>query len=174
MADTAENPMHATLDTRDLRNALGTFATGVCLVSVNDAQAGALAMTVNSFASVSLEPPLVLWSIQNSSECFREYTQCEHYGISVLSAAQRPLSERYARRAEHAIDSADFAYDVRGVPLLRDALATFSRRRHVIHDGGDHQIIVGEVLEFTRHGGDALVFHAGAYGGFMPAPVADQ
>ena len=76
------------MDSGDFRQALGRFATGVCLVTVNDPELGPLATTVNSFSSVSLDPPLVLWSIQNSSDHLGVYTDCEHFGISVLTADQ--------------------------------------------------------------------------------------
>ena len=101
---------------RELRGALGRFATGVCLITVNDEQSGQLALTANSFSSVSLDPPLVLWSIQNSSECYREYTDCAYFGISVLAAEHEELSNRYAKKGNHTIDSDAFvAYD-QGVP----------------------------------------------------------
>ena len=81
-----------TMDTGDFRQALGQFATGVCLVTVDDPDLGPLATTVNSFSSVSLDPPLVLWSIQNSSDHLAVYTECQHFGISVLSSEQGALS----------------------------------------------------------------------------------
>lgn len=151
------------MDSRDFRDALGQFTTGVCLVSVADADAGNLAMTVNSFASVSLEPPLVLWSIQNIAEYYAAFTGCERFGISVLSKSQESLSNRYARRDGHAIDPTHFTLDDHGVPLLRDALATFSCRRWDLYQGGDHQIIVGEVMAFASTKGEPLIFSSGRY-----------
>ena len=114
------------MDLRDYRDALGQFTTGVCLVSVNDASYGPLAMTVNSFSSVSLEPPLVLWSIQNTATYFEAFTQCERFGVSVLNRDQVELSNRYARREGHPIDDSHYEFDSLGVPLLRAAVATFS------------------------------------------------
>ncbi len=151
------------MDSREFRNALGQFATGVCLVTVADAESGDLAMTVNSFASVSLEPPLVLWSIQNSAHYLRAFTECEHFAVSVLHADQQELCGHYARRDNHPINPAHFDRDGHGVPVLKGALATFSCRRWNLYDGGDHQIIVGEVAEFTRQAGDALAFAAGQF-----------
>ena len=145
------------------RNALGKFATGVCLISVNDERSCALALTANSFSSVSLDPPLVLWSIQNNSECFREYTDCLYFGISVLSSSQEHLSNRYAQKGCHGIDQSDFMTDPTGTPLLRNALAQFSCKRHKVIDGGDHQIVIGEVIGYATEDRDPLLFHAGSY-----------
>ena len=151
------------MDNRAFRDALGKFATGVCLITVNDAESGPIAMTVNSFASVSLEPALVLWSIQNDSECYREFTTCEHFGISVLPATAMEESNRYASKGGHAVEPDDFSANEFGTPLFKSALANFSCKLHAIHDGGDHQIIVGEVVGFEAVDGAPLVFFAGAY-----------
>lgn len=158
------------IDTRALRDALGQFATGVCLITVNDARSGPLALTANSFASVSLEPALVLWSIQNSSECFREYTSCAHFGISIMTAAQAEHSSRYARRGEHGIDPADFHLDEDGIPRLHHASAWFVCRQHALFPGGDHQIIVGEVLRMGGKAAPPLVFFGGQYRTLADAP----
>lgn len=160
------------MNTRALRDALGQFATGVCLISVNDAHSGPLALTANSFASVSLEPPLVLWSIQNSAECFREYTDCEYFGISVLAQAQQALSNRYARRGEHGIDAPDFEIDPDHVPLLKHATAHFTCRTHTVYPGGDHHIVVGEVVRFQSDPDSPLLFHSGQYGALAGVGVA--
>ncbi len=151
------------MDTKAFRSALGRFATGVCLISVDDPDSGAMAMTANSFASVSLEPALVLWSIQNDSECFREYTQCSRFGISVLNDQQTALSNQYARKGQHAINDNDFIRDSNGIPLLRDALAQFSCQLHQLHEAGDHHIIVGQVEAFSVADGTPLLFFGGAY-----------
>ena len=152
------------MDTRALRNTLGQFATGVCVLTTYDPNRGAVGMTVNSFAAVSLEPALVLWSIQNSSECFKEFTECDRYGISVLQHSQEALSNRYARSLERTVDDADCFVDSHGVPLIQGALATFSCKMSARHPGGDHHIIVGEVVDFESHPGEPLVFFGGAYG----------
>lgn len=120
-------------------------------------------MTVNSFAAVSLEPALVLWSIQNTSDCFDQFTQCERYGISVLQRSQEALSNRYARSMDHQVEASDLTRDERGTPLISGALATFSCRTSAIHAGGDHHIIVGEVEAFTSVDGEPLLFFGGGY-----------
>ena len=151
------------MDIHALRNTLGQFATGVCVLTTDDPDRGVIGMTVNSFAAVSLTPALVLWSIQNSSECFKEFTECDRYGVSVLRQCQETLSDRYARSLEHVVDEGDYLFDSHGVPLIKDALATFSCRMWALHPGGDHHIIVGEVVDVERHSGEPLVFFGGAY-----------
>ena len=152
-----------TMDTVEFRQALGRFATGVCLVTVEDPELGPLATTVNSFSSVSLDPPLVLWSIQSSSDHLAVYTECKHFGISVLTAAQQVLSGQYAQRGGHSAQAEHFTQGPHGEPRLVDALAHFSCAPYAVHPGGDHQIIVGEVLQFESGEGDPLIFYSGGY-----------
>ena len=150
------------LDTRELRNTLGQFATGVCVLTTESSE-GPIGMTVNSFAAVSLEPALVLWSIQNTSDCFDQFTQCERYGISILQRSQEALSNRYARSMDHCVETSDLTRDEWGTPLISGALATFSCRTNALHAGGDHHIIVGEVEAFTSADGEPLLFFGGGY-----------
>jgi len=151
------------MDIGDFRQALGRFATGVCLVTVDDSELGPLATTVNSFSSVSLDPPLVLWSIQNSSDHLAVYTQCQHFGISVLSSEQGALSGQYAQRGGHSVQADHFTTGPQGEPKLIDALAHFTCAAYAVHPGGDHQIIVGEVLQFESRNAAPLIFYNGGY-----------
>jgi len=152
-----------TMDAGDFRQALGQFATGVCLVTVDDSELGPLATTVNSFSSVSLDPPLVLWSIQNSSDHLAVYTECQHFGISVLSSEQGAVSSQYAQRGGHGAQAEHFTAGPQGEPKLIDALAHFTCAAYAVHPGGDHQIIVGEVLQFESVEADPLIFYSGGY-----------
>ena len=135
------------------------------MVTVNDANLGPIATTVNSFSSVSLDPALVLWSIQNASDHFSVYTECEHFGISVLNAGQADISGHYAKRGEHQVLTEHFGTGPSGEPQLLNALAHFSCATHAVHLGGDHHIIVGEVLGFECGEAEPLVFFAGGYRG---------
>jgi flavin reductase (DIM6/NTAB) family NADH-FMN oxidoreductase RutF len=152
-----------TMDTGHFRQALGQFATGVCLVTVDDPKLGPLATTVNSFSSVSLDPPLVLWSIQNSSDHLAVYTECQHFGISVLSSEQGAVSSQYAQRGGHGALAEHFTTGSQGEPRLIDALAHFTCAAFAVHPGGDHHIIVGEVLQFESVEADPLIFYSGGY-----------
>lgn len=151
------------LDGREFRDALGRFATGVCLITTTTADGRPLALTANSFASVSLDPPLVLWSLQNTSDVYREYATPEAYAINVLSAEQQELSSRYARKGEHELDPGHFISGEQGAPIIKDALASFECQLHATHDGGDHLIIVGKVTRMLIQAGDPLLFFSGAY-----------
>ena len=162
MASVAEGVL-MTMDTGDFRQALGRFATGVCLVTADDPELGPLATTVNSFSSVSLDPPLVLWSIQNSSDHLAVYTECQHFGISVLSSEQGALSGQYAQRGGHSAQAEHFTTGPQGEPKLIDALAHFTCAAYAVHPGGDHQIIVGEVLQFESGEAAPLIFYSGGY-----------
>ena len=151
------------MDVNAFRQTLGQFATGVCLVTVNDPERGPLATTVNSFSSVSLDPPLVLWSIQNSSDHLQTYTECQHFGISVLREEQAGLSGHYAKRGGHEALPEHFTAGAQGEPQLIDALAHFSCSTFSVHPGGDHQIIVGEVVAFESTDAVPLIFFGGGY-----------
>jgi len=152
-------------DTRALRSALGRFATGVCLVTVRDGQGSALAMTVNSFASVSLEPPLVLWSLQRDSLNFEHFAYPTHYAINVLGREHEDLSTRYATPGRHRMDAAHFSAGHNDAPMVEGALARFECTLHNTFDGGDHLIIVGRVTRYSEApaAGEPLLFYRGQY-----------
>lgn len=159
------------MNSSEFRAALGQFATGVCLVTVNDAASGPIALTANSFSSVSLTPPLVLWSLQNSSECFREFTGNQHFGLSVLGMAHESHSNHYARQDQHEINAQEFVIDQDGVPLFTEAVATFSCRLWAVHEAGDHHVIIGEVMRFASTSQPPLIFHGGCYRQLAPSPL---
>ena len=151
-------------DGLELRNALGRFATGVCLITAVDEQQRALALTANSFASVSLDPPLVLWSLQNNSEVYDVFARPRHYAINVLSANQQNLSNQYARKGEHLLDAAHFSSGKHGAPIIHGALVSFECELEATHEGGDHLIIVGRVHDMTPGAEDKpLLFFSGGY-----------
>ena len=148
-------------DTRDYRNALGRFATGVTLVTTQTAD-GPLGMTVNSFASVSLDPPLVLWSPARKSPRFPAFAAATHFAVHVLTQAQRPIAERFSR------DGFDFSglehgTGLGGVPVLQNTSACFQCLRTAEHDGGDHLILVGAVLEYSHSDAPPLIYCHGQY-----------
>ncbi|MEL6949681.1 MAG: flavin reductase family protein [Pseudomonadota bacterium] len=140
------------VDPLALRKALGQFATGVCIVAsppVAD-EAQPFAITVNSFASVSLDPPMVLWSMQKDSTTYALWLETQQFGISVLAADQAALCDQFAVRGNHAItDAESFTLSDNGSPLMFGAVATFDCRVNAIHDAGDHKIIVADVLAFA-------------------------
>lgn len=151
-------------DTRAFRNALGAFATGVTIVTC-DTKDGPLGITANSFASVSMDPPLVLWSPARASRRFAAFEAAEHYAIHVLNEEQQHFCTAFASDGGNFRDLA-WAPSDKGVPLLEGCLSRFECTRHAIHDGGDHAIIVGRVESVTVCEGDALVFSGGSFGRF--------
>lgn len=152
------------MDGREFRDTLGRFATGVCLITTTTEDGRALALTANSFASVSLDPPLVLWSLQNNSDVYDAYATPRHYAINILSDQQQDLSGRYARKGDHELDSAHYTTGEDGAPLIAGALAAFECDLHQTHDGGDHLIIVGRVTRMhNADGGAPLLFFSGGY-----------
>lgn len=159
-----ETPFVPDDDPRAFRAALGRFATGVTVITTQTPQ-GPVGFTANSFASVSLDPPLVLWSPARASLRFAIFAQAAFYTIHVLGMRQEPLSHRFLRGGD---GFAGLACDVspEGVPILPDVLARFDCALHATHDGGDHLIVVGRVLRATCAEGMPLVFSQGRYGGF--------
>lgn len=152
------------IDGRELRNALGRFATGVCIISTVTESGEAMGLTANSFASVSLDPPLVLWSLQNNSDVFEVFSKPRHYAINVLPREHQEHSNRYAKKGEHLLDPAHFTPGKFGSPLINEALVSFECELHATHEGGDHLIIVGRVKDMlARAEGEPLLFYSGGY-----------
>jgi len=147
---------------RQLRDAFGRFATGVTVITAASAD-GPVAIVANSFSSVSLDPALVLWSVDRAARRFPYFDAADHYAIHVLGAEQHDLCTRVARNA-HALQ--DVAHDLNadGVPLLEHCLARFECRRVAAHDAGDHVIVVGQVQRTAMRDGAPLTFFAGNFG----------
>lgn len=153
---------------RAYRDALGTFTTGVTVVTAQGAQ-GPVGFTANSFASVSLDPPLVLWSVARDATRFAVFADADHFAIHILAEDQSDDCRRFARGdLGFAGETPD--RNAHGVPVLRNALARFDCRMHARHEGGDHMILVGRVLECHSAGGPPLVFSQGQLGRFDPHP----
>lgn len=154
---------------RALRNALGAFATGVAVVTTVDADGRPYGLTINSFASVSLEPPLVLWSLARTANDFAVYVEASHFCIHVLGAEQAWLSNRFATPGVDRFAGLEWVSGSGGVPILPGMAAWFEVRNSIRHPGGDHLIFVGEVERFHADAGVApLLFHGGRYGGLQP------
>lgn len=154
-----------TFDARDFRNALGSFATGVTIVTAQGAEGHLAGLTVNSFASVSLDPPLVLWSLSRHSPALTVFRNCSHYAINVLAADQLELSNMFARSGNESerFRGLQFAAGLGGAPLLEGCCAWFECRNETTHDGGDHLLFVGDVENYRYQALSPLVFHGGKY-----------
>lgn len=149
---------------RDFRDALGRFATGVCVVTTMTPD-GPMGLTANSFAAVSLDPPLVLWSPARASRRFPYYENAQHYAIHVLGEDQQDLCHRFTLRNPE-FDGLDWSEGPGGAPGIAGCLARFDCERVAGHDGGDHLIIVGRVTRAEFRDGAPLLFAGGQYGCF--------
>ena len=151
-------------DTRGLRDALGQFATGVTIVTAQT-EDGPIGMTANSFSSVSLEPPLVLWSVGKSASRHDIFAKAERFSINVLASEQAPVAKAFVKDGQAFTD--ENSVEVDGLRIIRDALATFECALHTTFDGGDHTIVLGKVTHLTLGDGAPLVFHRGGFGSFF-------
>ena len=130
---------------QEFRAALGMFATGVTIVTARGQDGGVIGLTANSFNSVSLEPPLVLWSLSKAAASLVAFSKGSHYAINVLAADQKGLAERFALRGADRWKDVGFSEGFGGAPLLHGAAATFECFNRSRYDEGDHVIFVGEV-----------------------------
>jgi flavin reductase (DIM6/NTAB) family NADH-FMN oxidoreductase RutF len=146
-------------NTRALRDAFGRFSTGITIVTVAS-EDGPVGITANSFSSLSLDPPLVLWSPEIKSRRFGYFAEAKHYAIHVLASDQASLCEGFSK-SPFAFEGLDFEINQFGVPLIKNCLARFECVQSAVHPGGDHKIVVGEVLAAEMREGDALTFFAG-------------
>lgn len=153
-------------NSRALRDALGRFATGVTVVTIFT-EDGPMGITANSFAAVSLDPALVLWSPARASSRFDRFSEARHFAIHVLHAGQADLCARFTRGGA-GFEGLETGYTAEGVPLLPETLACFECSHHAIHDGGDHAIVVGRVERVTMRAGGPLLFAQGQFGRFAP------
>ena len=148
----------------EFRSALGMFATGVTIVTARSADGAVIGLTANSFNSVSLEPPLVLWSLSRAAASLAVFSAGSHYAINVLAADQKSLAERFAMRGADRFAGVSFDQGAGGAPLLHGAAATFECFNRSRYEEGDHVIFVGEVERCTwRPGAAPLLFHGGRY-----------
>ncbi len=151
------------IDSRAFRHSLGKFATGVTVVTCTNKEGEPRGITANSFSSVSLEPPLVLWNIAKVSNSLKSFLSADYFAINVLGASQKALSAHFARSDHTLFDNIPFALSEHGSPLLPDVLASFECRTNQVHECGDHHIIIGEVIRYSAAEGDPLLFFSARY-----------
>jgi 3-hydroxy-9,10-secoandrosta-1,3,5(10)-triene-9,17-dione monooxygenase reductase component len=168
----SEPTAKAALDARAFRAALGAFVTGVTIITTANADGTPTGLTANSFNSVSLDPPLVLFSLGLDSTSLDAFRQAEWWAVHVLSAGQESLSNQFARREGNKFQDVPYSTGPGGTPLLDGFAARFICRAAFEYEGGDHAIFLGEVREFEQAGLPPLVYHQGRYGGVFPAAAA--
>ncbi|RWU22928.1 flavin oxidoreductase [Pseudomonas alkylphenolica] len=160
--------MSTALDTRAFRRALGNFATGVTVVTAASADGRKVGVTANSFNSVSLEPPLILWSIDKRSSSHEVFEAASHFAVNVLAADQIDLSNNFAKPKDDRFAGIEFEVGEGGAPLLVDCAARFHCEKYQQVDGGDHWIMIGKVVAFDDCGRSPLLYHQGAYSMVLP------
>lgn len=153
---------------RAFRDALGRFATGVTVVTTLGSD-GPVGVTANSFAAVSLDPPLLLWSPAKSSRRCRAFSEARAFAVHVLAADQLTLS-RHFTQPDHHFGDLDTSTSPEGTPLLEGTLARFECLTEATHDAGDHVIVIGRVIRARFRDGAPLVFSQGRYGSLAPLP----
>ena len=150
-------------DEREFRNALGSFATGVSLVTTRGEDGRPYGMTVNSFAAVSLNPPLVLWSLATGSPSAPAFQAANHFAVNVLALNQLELSRHFSHPKPDKFANVAFSSGLAALPLLDGAAAQFECTRDNAYSGGDHIIILGRVIRFSRNRSRTLIFCHGRY-----------
>lgn len=161
------------IDSRQFRDALGAFATGVTIVTTQDGAGKDAGMTVNSFSSVSLDPPMVLWSLAKNAHSHEAFLKAGFFGVHILSADQTDLSSRFATRGIDKFAGLRLERGHGNVPLLDGCAARFECKTVFRYEGGDHDILVGEVVSFEKFERESLLFVAGRYATARnkPAPI---
>jgi flavin reductase (DIM6/NTAB) family NADH-FMN oxidoreductase RutF len=159
-------------DSRQFRDALGEFATGVTIICARASGGRYVGLTANSFNSVSLDPPLVLWSLSRRSASLPAFEAAERYSVNVLSADQTELARRFSRPHADRFAGVGYRMGWADAPLIDGCVAWFECRHHGRHRAGDHVVFLGEVATCERAKGSGLVFHHGHFGSVVPVPEA--
>jgi flavin reductase (DIM6/NTAB) family NADH-FMN oxidoreductase RutF len=153
---------------REFRDALAQFATGVAIICAPGPHDRFVGFTANSFNSVSLDPPLVLWSLNRRATSLAAFERAGHYAINVLAHDQTDLARRFSRPHADRFQDVDYRLGRAGVPLIAGCVAWFECRHHAQHRAGDHVLFIGAVESCGRAKGAGLVFHHGRFGTTHP------
>lgn len=155
-------------DPKEFRRCLGNFATGVTVITAKSSDGTQVGVTANSFNSVSLDPPLVLWSIVKTSSSYAVFENSNHFSVNILAADQIDLSNNFAKPSDDKFANIEIVSGLGGAPLLTNTAANFQCETHQIVDGGDHWIMIGKVVEFSNYGRSPLLYVQGSYAGAIP------
>ncbi|OLS60710.1 p-hydroxyphenylacetate 3-hydroxylase reductase component [Pseudomonas putida] len=158
----------AAFDSRAFRRALGNFATGVTVVTADDGRGNKVGVTANSFNSVSLDPPLILWSLDKRSSSLATFDAASHFAVNILAADQIDLSNNFAKPRDDRFGGIAHQAGAGGAPILSDCSANFQCEKYQMVDGGDHWIMIGKVVAFEDCGRSPLLYHQGAYSMVLP------
>ena len=155
----------AGIDPHQFREVCGQYATGVAIITAHSG-GQSVGVTVNSFSSVSLEPPLIQFSLDRKASVFPIFTDCEHFAVNVLSRGQQPLSNMFAVRSD-AFEEVGFSHGIGKSPVFTDCVANLECEKYAVYEGGDHVIILGHVRQLQcAPTSEPLLFFRGTYGTF--------
>lgn len=161
--------MKAMIDTKDLRKALGQFPTGVTVITTLDSEAGIIGVTASSFNTVSMDPPLVLWSVTKTAYSAEIFKKAEHFIVNILGKDQIDISNTCARQGEDKFANIEYEAGVDNCPIIKDSAAFLECKTWNVYDVGDHHIIVGEVINYKYNDKiSPLVFAQGRYAATEP------
>lgn len=155
------------IDPRDFRNALGSYATGVTIITAAAPDGKPYGLTCNSFASVSLNPPLVLWSLVVYSSSLTVFQNASHFTVNVLGASQQALANKFAKSSNDKFAGVDWTPGLGSAPVLAESVASFQCRSVNRYYGGDHVIFLGAVEAYTYNTKEPLLFARGTFGRFL-------
>lgn len=148
----------------EMRNAMGKFLTGVTIVTITQADGTPYGLTVNSFNSVSLDPPLVLWSLDNRNNNLKAFRDANGFVVNVMAASQADLCGKFASQAPNRFDGVIWEKGASGHPVLNGCLASFDCRHWTEYEGGDHSIFIGEVISIKQQEGTPAAYFNGTLG----------
>lgn len=161
-------------ETSDYRQALGTFATGVAVITASTKNGEPAGVTANSFTSVSLDPPLILWCLASASDSLKIFQDATHFAVNILASDQKAMSTHFAKRMENKFAKIPFVAGLGGAPLLDDCMTRLQCSSREQYQVGDHWVFVGEVENFESTSKEALLFHLGNYGISLPLPTDES
>ena len=149
-------------DEKFYRNTLGLFVTGISIVTAVDEKKNPIGMTVNSFASVSLNPALVLWSIDKAQPSFNTFLNAKGYAVNILNKNQLDLCSNFSKPSDDKFKDIEWYYSKNGFPLISNSLAWFDCLSWAQYPGGDHEILVGKVTSYDQNKNDPLTYWNGS------------
>jgi flavin reductase (DIM6/NTAB) family NADH-FMN oxidoreductase RutF/DNA-binding MarR family transcriptional regulator len=161
-------------ETSEFRQALGTFATGVAVITATTENGEPAGVTANSFTSVSLDPPLILWCLASASDSLKIFKDATHFAVNILASDQKNMSTHFAKRMENKFAKIPFVAGLGGAPLLDNCMTQLQCSSKEKYEVGDHWVFVGEVEKFESTSKEALLFHLGSYGISLPLPTDES
>tara|TARA_Y100000590_G_scaffold458649_1_gene613798 strand:- start:3668 stop:4129 length:462 start_codon:yes stop_codon:yes gene_type:complete len=149
------------IDQKDLRNALGCFATGVTIITTSDQDNKPVGLTINSFTSLSLEPPLIIWSISKNAPSYEAFKYKKQFIVNVLSSDQGNLVKIFSTPSNDKFINVNWDMNDQGLPYIKECVANFECIIHSVYPGGDHQVLIGKVVKYQYNDRKPLIMSRG-------------